>query len=141
MFKETTGYVICRTARKIHQYLVKCFKAYGITPEQWVIIQILSESENISQRELSERLEKDANSVKALVERLIQKNLINRMRCATDQRVYNLFLTNQGRLLFKNLREYDEAFMAEIEYSISATELKTFMNIIYKFEDNVDKKL
>ena len=58
MYKETTDYVICRTARKIHQYMTRLLAEHNITPEQWVVLQIVANEENLSQQELSCRLEK-----------------------------------------------------------------------------------
>ena len=65
MLQETTGYIICRTARKIHQFMTKVLADYDITPEQWVVLQIVSKEKNLSQQELAARLEKDKNSTKA----------------------------------------------------------------------------
>ena len=59
MLQETTGYIICRTARKIHQFMTRALADYDITPEQWVVLHIVSKEKNLSQQDLSERLEKD----------------------------------------------------------------------------------
>lgn len=56
MLQETTGYIICRTARKIHQFMTKVLADYDITPEQWVVLQIVSKEKNLSQQELAARL-------------------------------------------------------------------------------------
>ncbi len=88
MLQETTGYIICRTARKIHQFMTRALADYDITPEQWVVLHIVSKEKNLSQQDLSERLEKDKNSTKALVDRLIKKELLTRQKDDNDKRFY-----------------------------------------------------
>ena len=101
MLQETTGYIICRTARKIHQFMTKVLADYDITPEQWVVLQIVSKEKNLSQQELAARLEKDKNSTKALVDRLIKKELLTRQKDDSDKRFYKLQATPAGIFLTK----------------------------------------
>ncbi|MBO6202951.1 MAG: MarR family transcriptional regulator [Selenomonas sp.] len=105
MLQETTGYIICRTARKIHQFMTKALADYDITPEQWVVLQIVSKEKNLSQQDLSARLEKDKNSTKALVDRLIKKELLTRQKDDNDKRFYKLQATAAGVQLTKKLAD------------------------------------
>lgn len=71
--KDSLGYRICTTARKIHHCLTARFEKYDITPEQWVILRTVFENEGLSQKQLAQLVDKDANNVKVLVDKLVKK--------------------------------------------------------------------
>jgi len=141
MINETTGYKICRTARKIHQYMTKAMAEYDITPEQWVVLQVVSDATGLSQQNLAQRLEKDKNSTKALVDRLIKKNLLQRQRSTADQRLYQLQLTDKGRSLTEKMTVLDRVFMQELEQAVTAEELEHFLQILDKLEKKITTAL
>lgn len=72
---QTIGYEICQSARKIYQYLNYLFEPFEITPEQWIIIKALLREDKLSQKELSLRVNKDQNTTKAIVDKLVKKGL------------------------------------------------------------------
>ena len=141
MLQETTGYIICRTARKIHQFMTKALADYDITPEQWVVLQIVSKEKNLSQQDLSARLEKDKNSTKALVDRLIKKELLTRQKDDNDKRFYKLQATAAGVQLTKKLAELDYDFIQEAESGLTAEELASFTRILTRLEEKITAKL
>ena len=141
MLQETTGYIICRTARKIHQFMTKALADYDITPEQWVVLQIVSKEKNLSQQDLSTRLEKDKNSTKALVDRLIKKGLLMRQRSADDKRLYQLKATGSGLALAEKIAPLDSTFMQEVEGNVTGEELSMFMQTLRKLEKNITQNI
>ena len=85
MYKEfiiinNIGYDICYTARKIYQYIGKQIINFDITPEQLIVLKELAKEEGISQKELSIRLDKDQNTVKAMIDKLEVKSFIKRKK-------------------------------------------------------------
>ena len=141
MIQETTGYIICRTARKIHQFMTRALADYDITPEQWVVLHIVSKEKNLSQQDLAERLEKDKNSTKALVDRLIKKELLTRQKDVNDKRFYKLQATPTGIQLAKELAELDYDFMQKAESGLTAEELASFTQTLTKLEEKITAKL
>ncbi len=141
MYNETTGYVICRTARKIHQYMTKLLAEHNITPEQWVVLQIVANEENLSQQELSCRLEKDKNSTKALVDRLLKKELLSREKDSTDKRLYQLKATQAGHELAQTIAAQDDDFIHNIELELSSQELNTLRQLLGRLESSITKRL
>ena len=141
MINETTGYVICRTARKIHQHMTNSLAQFDITPEQWVVLQIVAEEADLSQQKLAERLEKDKNSTKALVDRLIKKGLLKRQRSADDKRLYQLKATGSGLALADKIAPLDSTFMQEGEGNVTGEELSMFMQTLRKLEKNITQNI
>ena len=141
MLQETTGYIICRTARKIHQFMTRALADYDITPEQWVVFFMVRQQQKPTHLPLTERLEKDKNSTKALVDRLIKKELLTRQKDDNDKRFYKLQATPAGVQLAKKLAELDYDFMQEAESGLTAEELASFTQTLTKLEEKITAKL
>ena len=136
-FRTSTGMSICRTARKLHQHLEHCFQPYDVTPGQWSLVRQLQETPGISQKQLADLLEKDQNNVKALVDRLVRKNLVERRRSLEDQRAFELFLTDSGHACFDRVVSVDDTFMDSVLTGLSPAEIDTFTRLLRKIENNV----
>ena len=94
---NSLGYDICYTARKIYQFLTKEF---NITPEQFVVLVKLSEENGISQMELANRLDKDKNNVKAMVDNLSKKGYLIKKRIKPIKELILYILQKKPKLLF-----------------------------------------
>lgn len=105
---DTLGYMICRTARKVHRHMEKIFSPYGLTLEQWVALKVISENPGCSQKELAALLDKDQNTVKAMVDRLLQKEYVQRTVNPNDRRAFILEITPLGEKTIIELSAQDE---------------------------------
>ncbi|MBU3842015.1 MAG: MarR family transcriptional regulator [Candidatus Fusobacterium pullicola] len=83
---NTLAYDICYTARKIYQFLTNEFKKFDITPEQFIILATLFEQEGISQMDLALKLDKDKNTVKAIIDNLEKKGFLFKGENKIDKR-------------------------------------------------------
>lgn len=128
------GYEICIVARKIHQKLSLKFKDYDITPEQWVILKELSNEDRISQNEISLRVGKDKNNIKALIDKLEKKEYVIRQQDTNDKRAFLITLTDKAYLLIEELKDIDKAFNEEISQNLNQSELEQFKLLLDKFK-------
>lgn len=70
---NTLGFILGRVSRKVHYRLDEIFKANDITIEQWVGLRMIDEEGPLCQKELADRMEKNQNTIKALIDRLEAK--------------------------------------------------------------------
>ncbi|MBW5411115.1 MarR family transcriptional regulator, partial [Brachyspira hampsonii] len=101
------GYDVCYTARKIYQYIGKQINGFDITPEQLIVLKELAKEEGISQKELSLRLDKDQNTVKAMIDKLEIKSFIIRKENNLDKRAFSLFLTDKAKKDLPIIENYE----------------------------------
>ncbi|WP_173444590.1 MarR family winged helix-turn-helix transcriptional regulator [Selenomonas ruminantium] len=87
------------------------------------------------------RLEKDKNSTKALVDRLIKKELLTRQKDDSDKRFYKLQATPAGIFLTKELAKLDYDFMRETESGLTDEELTSFTKTLTRLEEKITAKL
>lgn len=131
------GYEICIVAGKIHQKLSLKFRDYDITPEQWVVLKELSNEDKISQNEISLRVGKDKNNIKALIDKLEKKEYLIRQQDTNDKRAFLIILTDKAYLLIEELKDIDKAFNEEISQNLNQSELEQFKLLLDKFKKNL----
>ena len=136
-FRTSTGMALCRTARKLHQHLEHCFEPYNVTPGQWSLIRQLQETPGISQKQLADLLEKAQNNVKALIDRLMKKQYVERRRCPDDQRAFQLYLTEKGLQCWQSVVQVDDTFMDSALAGLTSNEVTAFNQLLRKIEVNV----
>ncbi|MBQ1417040.1 MAG: MarR family transcriptional regulator [Selenomonas sp.] len=134
---DTLGYLICRTARKVHRHIEKIFSPYGLTLEQWVAMKILAETPDISQKELSAQMKRDPNTVKAIVDRLIKKDYVRRELNPSDRRAFLLQLTKAGQLLVDKLAAADEQENRQLEEKLGEADTVSMKKMLLQIEEMI----
>ena len=134
---DTLGYLICRTARKVHRQIEKKFSPYGLTVEQWVAMKILAETPDISQKELSAQMKRDPNTVKAIVDRLIKKDYVRRELNPSDRRAFLLQLTKAGQLLVDKLAAADEQENRQLEEKLGEADTASMKKMLLQIEEMI----
>jgi Transcriptional regulators len=73
------------------------FKPYGISPQQYNILRILrGAKQEIKVQVVKERMIERAPNATRLMDKLFDKNLIERIRCEHDRRVVYVKITKRG---------------------------------------------
>jgi MarR family transcriptional regulator for hemolysin len=85
-----------------------------ITPDQFTVMRTLLENEGIRQRELTELMSSDPNTVASLLERMEKAGLIQREKHLKDRRAHQLALRPPGRRKYEAARAIAVAMQAEI---------------------------
>ena len=81
------------------------FKVFGITPQQFNILRILRGQYpgKISVTEIKSRMLDKNSDVSRLLNRLIEKGLIEKAQCPNDKRAADVLITEQGLNLLKKI--------------------------------------
>ncbi len=91
------------TIKKIRNALQKQLQDAGfdLTVDQWVLIDHIERQPGISQNELAEMTFKDPPTVTRIIDLIEKKELVQRGIVPGDRRKFNLFLTEKGKVLYK----------------------------------------
>ncbi|WP_342662789.1 MarR family winged helix-turn-helix transcriptional regulator [Brachyspira innocens] len=133
------GYDVCYTARKIYQYIGKQIIDFDITPEQLIVLKELSKEEGISQKELSIKLDKDQNTVKAMIDKLEIKSFIERRENKLDKRAFSLFLTQKAKKELPIIENYENKVLETIVKELNTEDTDKFIKILEKIRDNISE--
>jgi MarR family 2-MHQ and catechol resistance regulon transcriptional repressor len=107
------------------------FKPYGISPQQYNILRILRGAKTKMKVQIvKERMIERAPNATRLMDKLCDKNLIERERCEDDRRVVFVKITNQGLELLTTIDENKNISFLENLTEEEATVLSNLLDKI-----------
>ncbi len=98
----------------------KIFNEFGLTEQQWRVLRVLWEHDEIAFRELSNNTLIPAPSLVGVVDRLAKQGLVDRRRSAEDRRNVFVRATNEGSELHRTVRPHVDKAYVEMRESIDA---------------------
>lgn len=132
------GYLLERTTRVVKLSFHKCFKELGIdiTPEQWVVMDTLYQSNDQSQKDLAGGSFKDAPTISRIINVLEKKNWVERKASEADRRVYLIHQTEEGRKVTEILQAEISKIREQGWGGLSQEDYDVFTRIINQVFDN-----
>lgn len=99
------------TANYIYNKMSANLKPFGLTHEQFNVLQILrgKHPEHMSQKDILKRMVAPNSNLTLIVKKLVRKELINVSQSALDRRHYEINITENGLLKLKELDEFINA--------------------------------
>lgn len=128
----------------LNSRIKKCFfdklqeNGINITPEQYLVMDILWEKSSISQQNIADIIQKDKNSVTKIIDSLEKKNLVIRVVDKNDRRINKIELTEEGFALEKITTEVAINFMNDVVKNIDTKDLDTFVNVMRQIKNNLE---
>lgn len=118
-------------------------KKYGIglTPEQFLLIDLLWNQGTMTQQKVADTMHKDKNSVTKLVDALEQKGLVIRQKGSTDRRENSLVLTSKAIKLKIVAKEKGVSILEDMIEGISEDELRSFLSTLNRMSSNMDSHI
>lgn len=89
-------------------------KSYGLSREEWRLLFLLSQADEIASNDLAKRTTLDKVQLSRASQRLAEKGLITREVAANDRRLKLFKCTAKGRLLFDEIKPQVDARASEI---------------------------
>ena len=108
-----------------------------LTPEQFILIDLLWNQGSMSQQQLADQMQKDKNSVTKLVDALERKGFVVREQNRQDRRSNTLVLTEKAEGLKHGAKQKGISILDEMLVGISEEELRSFLMILHKLNRNM----
>ncbi len=134
---DTLGYIMNRVARKIHYQLNDLFKRWGITVDQWTALRFIAEDGPLCQKSLAEKLEKNPNTIKAMVDQLSKRQLIHRQPDENDKRLMVLTLSDKGKTLISEIEPKEEEINTCVTTGLTKDEEELAIALLRKIEKTI----
>ena len=139
LIKEIAVYVNILNSRIKKSFFDRLQKnGINVTPEQYLVLDILWEQQSLSQQNIADIIQKDKNSVTKIIDSLEKKNLVNRVVDKKDRRINKIELTQEGLALEKITTEVAINFMNDTVKDIDNQDLDKFVEVMRKLKDNLD---
>ena len=111
----------------------------NLTPEQYLVMDILWDAEVMSQQAIADIIQKDKNSVTKFIDSLEKKGLVYRQVNKTDRRVNNIVVSEEGMKLKARTTEVAIGMMRNVLKDIKEEDLIAFDKVMNQIKDNIDK--
>ena len=98
----------------------KIFNDFGLTEQQWRVLRVLWEGDDITIRQLAEVTLIPAPSLVGIVDRLERDGLVTRQRLTTDRRKVNVAVTQAGAELEDKIMPRVASAYVELKQSVDA---------------------
>lgn len=127
------------TGCKLKQFLAAKLREMGVplTPEQFMLIDILWNQGEMTQQQLADQLQKDKNSVTKLVDAIEKKGFVIRKQNPHDRRANTLVLTEKANELKPGAKQKGISILDQILEGISEDELRSFLSTLRKLNANM----
>jgi DNA-binding MarR family transcriptional regulator len=111
-------------------------KPRGLTNQQYNVLRILrgSHPDPLSTSDIRERMLDKMSDASRIVDRLCKKELVERRVCATDKRLVDVFITEQGLEQLSQIDALMDAFHGKLQ-SLTEQEAETLNKLLDKLRD------
>lgn len=136
-FSRSLPMMLYRTLDAVMPRFRQIFSEFGLTEQQWRVLRVLWQHEQIAFRELSDLTLIPAPSLVGVVDRLTRSELVGRRRSDSDRRNVFVHATDKGMALESKVRpRVDEAY-EELRASIDDRTWKALIDGLEKISSTV----
>ena len=127
-------------ACKLKKYTALALKQneVNLTPEQFLVLDLLWNNGSMSQQKLADTMHKDKNSITKFIDGLEKKKLVERHRDNNDRRSNLIVLTQKAEEMKMDTKEKGCSMLEDILEGISDDELRNFLSTLNKITENMD---
>ena len=127
------------TGCKLKQYIAAMLRKQDVplTPEQFLLIDLLWNQGEMSQQQLADRMQKDKNSVTKLVDAIERKGFVIRQQSSSDRRSNTIVLTEKAELLKNEAKQKGILILDNMLEGITEKELRSFLDTLHKLNSNM----
>jgi DNA-binding MarR family transcriptional regulator len=135
--EETIGFLLWDANRAMCREFSDRIAQHGVTLGLWPFLRALWDDDGLTQRELSEKVRMKGPTTVAALNKLEDKGLVRREGNKNDARKINVFLTPEGRKVYRRVMPDVEAVNKQMLNQLSTAEQKTFRDLIKRVRSNV----
>ena len=117
-FRRSLPMMLYRTLDAVMPRFRQIFNEFGLTEQQWRVLRVLWQHEQIAFHELAGLTLIPAPSLVGVVDRLTKSGLAGRRRSETDRRNVFVYATGQGKALESKVRPRVDKAYQELRASI-----------------------
>ncbi len=134
--RELVSY-LSKAERGYTKILNKTFQSagYDLSREQYELLQVLWEEDNVNQQTISKKLEKNKYNITKLLNTLCKRGYVQRKMGKEDRRNNFIVLTEKGMEARKVLTQLEEQVHTDLTFTIAPQEVKSCVWVLRKLTD------
>jgi len=136
---RSVGYLVRQTHRAFTRSLQARIAPHGVSIGMWFFLRALWQEDGISQRELSDRVGMMEPTTASALNTMERRGFVRRLRNRTDRRVVNVFLTERGRALKRELLPLAAEVNDVALRGVAGQELTRLRAVLEKLQANLER--
>lgn len=143
VFTKLIGDALVQAGRAVKVYMLDVFakQNYEITPEQYVVLSMLSEESMLYQNKLCEELHKDKSNMTRILSVLEEKGLIEKIQSTENKKQVNkIKITSKGKEVRNKITPQIQFAREKYLDGISQDDMYTCIKVLTKIQENLTKK-
>ena len=142
-YRKLTGAMLVAAGVYTRIYSRQCFKNnnFDITPEQFVVIEVLMHHDGLYQRQLSEITLKDRPNITRIINILEENGYVERKSDKNTRKVFKIYLTQKAKETFPKLQKVTSEYREVMAQGISKAEMEVCLKVLNKLLENLLDKV
>ncbi|MBQ8676902.1 MAG: MarR family transcriptional regulator [Alphaproteobacteria bacterium] len=124
-------------AKEVIKIYRKPLQQIGLTYTQYIVIMVLWEYGEISEKDLGEKIYLDSGTLTPVIKKLEKSGFVKRQRLAEDERFVKINLTDDGIKLKEKAKTIPQALEGNIY--LSYDEMKTLYGLLNKALEGINE--
>ena len=137
--RNSFGFRISLVANRVHAMFARGIEPYGIAPEQFAAMKIISDDSETNQSKIAEMLGKGKPTVSRTLDALEKKGLVARDELETDRRAKRIRLTEEGEAVLNAVTPCAQRFNNTIREQLDPQEIESFFKVLETILETVDQ--
>jgi DNA-binding MarR family transcriptional regulator len=132
-FDKSFTYTLTRAASRFRTELAQNFASNGfadVTPDYWIILEWLSDEDNITLGQLAKRASKDNASITRIVGGMERNDLVVRTPSASDKRSFQISMSKYAKSIYEKLKQIEEDTLKNASNGLSPIEVKELTRML-----------
>ena len=135
--RQTIGFTLFRTSMRLKGEFSRKLNPFDITTEQFAVLGLLWERDDLLQHELAELLFKDRPNITRILEKLERKGLVERTPDDLDRRATRVNLTPSGAELEAPLTSLALDFRARAYRGLTDADMRDLGRLLDRILENL----
>ena len=142
-YRKLTGAMLVAAGVYTRIYSRQCFKNnnFDITPEQFVVIEVLMHHDGLYQRQLSEITLKDRPNITRIINILEENGYVESKSDKSTRKVFKIYLTQKAKETFPKLQKVTSEYREVMSQGISKAEMEVCLKVLNKLLENLLDKV
>lgn len=107
-------------------------QSVGLSPGRFAALALIDRNPGISQTALARAIGSDKSTLTPVLDNLVKRGLISRVRTRSDRRLYELSLTDAGRKVMRAMQECAQRHESELDAIVGPRERAQFVRTLRK---------
>jgi DNA-binding MarR family transcriptional regulator len=134
---RSLGFLLADVSRLMRRRFDARARELGLTRAQWRVLAQLRRREGINQTALAEIMEIEPISLGRHIDRLVEKDIVERRPDPRDRRAWRLYLKPEAQPILDRLRTISNANRREVLRGIPPEESEALIDTLLKIKSNL----